>query len=189
MKIRWIESWLTCLIAFLVSMFLTQGCEGDRQYNPRETQAHIGALVVESGAEYSQLSEGLWSYSDSSCLEYNYVGDSMLCLRHVNAGFNCCPLIDATVAVEGDEITITESESFPEGYGHLYTCLFDLDYEIHNIQPGIYTISVQELYLIESDESLQFTVDLSESKSGVFCVERGHYPWGMLVVDGVSSSS
>ena len=57
-------------------------------------------------------------------------------------------------------------------------CLFDLDYEITNLPPGVYTIRVNEPYLWEGAEVLEFTVDLSAVPSGSHCVYRDHYPWG-----------
>ncbi len=164
-----------CLSLFMLLIFMTQGCGTDKHTNPLNSS---GALVGQSEYGGFRLSAAIDTLPDnSSCIEYNFVGDSILYIRHVNAGFNCCPLIAATVDVKGDEITIIESESFPEGYGCNCLCLFDLDYEVYDVQPGIYTISVEELYLTGDDEPMQFSVNLSESKSGVFCVERGHYPW------------
>jgi hypothetical protein len=177
MNMRTQESKSTCLFALLLLLFLAQGCDSDRQTNMPDPSASTGALVGQSGCGGYALSAAVDTLpNNKSCIEYEYVGDSILYLRHVNAGFNCCPLIAATVAVEGDEIAITESESLPGG-GCRCLCLFDLDYEIHDVEPGVFTIFVEELYLRDGDEPLQFTVDLSESKSGVFCVERGHYPW------------
>ncbi len=56
-------------------------------------------------------------------------------------------------------------------------CLFDLDFEIHNIQPGVYTIKIVEPYLYEGEDILEFAVDLSAATSGSFCVNRYLYPW------------
>jgi hypothetical protein len=58
-------------------------------------------------------------------------------------------------------------------------CLFDLDYEIRNLDPGTYVIQVIEPYLEEGDEKLEFEVDLISAPTGAYCVDRSHYPWGM----------
>jgi hypothetical protein len=53
-----------------------------------------------------------------------------------------------------------------------------VDYKINNLPPGEYTIKVNEVYLEEGDELLEFTVNLPPSPySGIFCVFRSHYPW------------
>jgi hypothetical protein len=111
-------------------------------------------------------------------MEYTYDGESTLLLKHINAGFNCCPdEIIANITIEGNLITIEEDESLESG-GCDCICLFDLDLEITNLQPGEYTIKVIELYVFPDDEPLEFTVDLSSSPSGIYCVERTIYPWG-----------
>jgi len=59
-------------------------------------------------------------------------------------------------------------------------CLFDIDYEIINLQPGEYTIKIIEPYLEPylkyGEEILKFTVDLSSSTSGSYCAGRNYYP-------------
>ncbi|MBN1213744.1 MAG: hypothetical protein JXA92_14315 [candidate division Zixibacteria bacterium] len=113
--------------------------------------------------------------SDQDCIEYEYDGTGTLALKHVNAGFNCCPIMDNSVIIEGNTITIREVEI--EGLCDCL-CLFDLDYEIINLPPGTYTIRVEEPYLWEGDDPLEFPVDLEEAVTGSFCVSRTYYPWG-----------
>jgi hypothetical protein len=113
---------------------------------------------------------------DQDCMEYQYDGESILSLKHVNAGFNCCPEIAANITIEDNIITIEEIEISGECF---CLCLFDVDYEISNLPPGEYTIKVNEVYLEEADEILEFTVDLTSSPSGTHCVYRDHYPWGI----------
>ncbi|UCD95568.1 MAG: hypothetical protein JSU69_05825, partial [Candidatus Zixiibacteriota bacterium] len=103
--------------------------------------------------------------------------DNTLFLTHVNAGFNCCTDPAANIVIEGNVITITESES---GEHCDCLCLIDLELKITDLPPGEYVIKVVEMYLEEGDQLLEFTVDLAESASGSFCVERDHYPWGVV---------
>lgn len=117
---------------------------------------------------------------DQDCVEYQYDGEGILLLKHVNAGFNCCPdEILGEIAVMGNTITITENESLEPSGGCDCLCLFDVDYQISDLPPGEYTITVDQLYLEEGDEMLEFTVDLISSPSGSHCVYRDHYPWGI----------
>jgi hypothetical protein len=115
---------------------------------------------------------------NQDCLEYDYDGQSVLRLKHVNAGFNCCPdtLIGAFHISVG-EIIIDESELLTTGGCHCL-CLYDLDYEITGLAPDQYSIRVNQPYLTSGAEVLEFTLDLTSAKSGTFCVTRDFYPWG-----------
>jgi hypothetical protein len=116
---------------------------------------------------------------NQDCVAYQYDGAGVLLLRHVNAGFNCCPTeILAEVTIEDGIISIVEDESL-EGGGCFCLCLFDVDYSIDNLPSGEYTIRVYGMYLQEGDQILEFTVDLGSSPSGIHCVYRDHYPWGI----------
>lgn len=114
---------------------------------------------------------------DQDCIDYNYDGQSVLSINHINAGFNCCPEeLLAEFEIENGVITITESENLDNG-GCYCLCLFDFDYEIRNLPPGRYTIRVIGMYLGD-DDPIEFTVDLpAEPYSGQYCVYRDHYPW------------
>jgi hypothetical protein len=102
---------------------------------------------------------------------------AVLHLDHLNAGFNCCPIIGADIDVDGSLITITERES-PDSLGFCAClCLFDVGYEIWQLPPGQYTIRFVELYLEPGDDPLEFPVDLSAAPDGSACVSRHHYPW------------
>ena len=139
-----------------------------------------GVIVNYDGCkEFAKGTPGDDTPPDQDCIEYQYDGVSVLLLKHVNAGFNCCPdEILADITIEDNVITIDEDESLESG-GCYCLCLFDVDYQISNLPPGEYTIRINGLYLEEGDEILQFTVDLASSPSGSFCVYRDHYPWGI----------
>jgi hypothetical protein len=113
---------------------------------------------------------------DQDCMEYQYDGQSLLLLKHVNAGFNCCPEIAADISIEDNLITIEEIELSGDCD---CICLFDMDYEIRDLPPGEYTITVVEPYVPEGEQVLEFTVDLVSSPAGSFCVYRDYYPWGV----------
>lgn len=117
--------------------------------------------------------------SNWDCIEYEYDGASVLTLNHINAGFNCCAIAGAEITIDDNLITIIESESF-DSLGPCYClCLFDLELEIINITPGTYTIIVEELLVVEGDDPLEFTIDLTTTPvSDSYCVFRDHYPWG-----------
>lgn len=115
---------------------------------------------------------------DQDCMVYQYDGEGVLLLEHINAGFNCCPdELLAEITIQDNIITIEEDESLESG-GCDCLCLFDVDYRIDNLPPGEYTIKAYGMYLLGA-EILEFTVDLTSSPSGMHCVYRDHYPWGI----------
>ena len=114
--------------------------------------------------------------SNQDCIDYHYNGNNVLLLTHLNAGFNCCPVISANIDIKDHVITIAEKEI--NGLCDCL-CLFDLDYQIINLPPGEYVIRVIEPYIGEDDEPLEFVVNLSETPSGTYCVKRSTYPWGL----------
>jgi len=138
-----------------------------------------GNLVGTSSCKSFQLGQAVaYVSSDSDCVAYDYDGSGILHLTHVNAGFNCCPEpISADIAVETGQITIDEKEGLESG-GCDCQCLFDIDYEIVNLPPGEYTITINGLYLLPDEEPLESTVNLAADPFGEYCVFRGHYPWG-----------
>lgn len=109
------------------------------------------------------------------CLEYSYDGRGRLTIKHINAAFNCCPgTISAEVVILPGEIRIKEKEASALCDCN---CLFDLDYELINIRPGVYRISVKGPYQPEDEPPLEFVVALKGPVSGTFCVPRTKYPW------------
>ncbi|MBN2381340.1 hypothetical protein JXQ70_00520 [bacterium] len=126
----------------------------------------------EFGADDQAASAGPSNHQD--CLEIQANGN-VLQLRHLNAGFNCCPAqINAEVTLEGPILTISESES---EQGCHCLCLYDLDYTIQGLGPGIYTVRVVEPYLEPGDSVLECQFDMDGSSSTSCCVDRHHYPW------------
>jgi hypothetical protein len=131
-------------------------------------------------AQYSGCKSGdgkIAAPSGSDCLLYTYDGKSLLRVKHSDAAFNCCPsAISADITVEGGTIRIKEKETLPEGPCRCL-CLYDVDYEIHELSSGPYRIEVAELYIQEGDEPLSFAIDLASAPADTLCVSRSHYPW------------
>jgi hypothetical protein len=163
---------LVVMVCFIIGI---GGCK-----KSEETQVDpTGALLQYDGCKQFQGNSNMGQVlvaSTNDCLEYQYDGQSTLTLKHINAGFNCCPGdISAEIEFNGDSITITEIE---QEQGCHCLCLFDLDYEVINLQPGRYTVRVIEPYVEENDQVLEFTLDLFSATSGSYCLERTFYPWG-----------
>ncbi|MFY9151645.1 MAG: hypothetical protein WAO52_06515 [Prolixibacteraceae bacterium] len=111
-----------------------------------------------------------------SCVEFSYnQALKILTLKHINAGFNCCPdSLSCTVTFRNDTIFIQEYE---KNMGCKCNCLYDLDMEIEGVEPGKYLLKLIEPYAMEQQQ-LCFEVDLKNQNQGSYCVSRLIYPWG-----------
>ena len=158
-------------IVYLIAYVFTNGPEPCLVAAPSgDLTSHSSCKSFEGGARADTTPPTL------DCMEWEYDGENTLLLKHVNAGLNCCPIIVAEIGIENNVITIEELDSL-EGGGCDCNCLFDIGYEIIDLPPGEYTISVIEPYRLESEPPLIFTVDLVSSPTGIYCVPRYHYPW------------
>jgi heat shock protein HslJ len=115
--------------------------------------------------------------TNQDCVVWEYDGSGVLSIIHVNACLNCCPgTITADIDMVGSNITISETEG-DDATPCYCLCLYDLTYGMIDIEPGIYTITFVEPYLIQEDEILTATVDLISTATGTFCAMRHEYPW------------
>jgi hypothetical protein len=149
------------------------------QAGPAPCNLVQGTLVDHTGCKsYVVLRDSITN--DQDCIQYLYDGVGALTLKHINAGFNCCPgSLHADFDIGGGLITITESEVYDTVGPCACLCLFDVDYEISGLPPGLYTIRVNGLYVNPGDDPLEFPVDLSGPvDTSYFCVQRDYYPWG-----------
>jgi hypothetical protein len=114
------------------------------------------------------------------CVQFSYDGSDTLHITRINAAFNCCPdSLYIECSLNDNVITIVEKEDLTSG-GCDCICLFDMEYTISGVEPGQYTIRIVEPYRPEDEGNpqLQFSVDLTVTPSGSFCVDRDGYPWG-----------
>ncbi len=111
-----------------------------------------------------------------SCIFYSYDASvNQLILKHINAGFNCCPeSLYCTVSLSNDTIIV---EEFEKESSCNCICLYDLDIELNGVESKTYYIKIIEPYAID-EEKLNFELDLKNITEGSFCVTRKHYPWG-----------
>lgn len=107
------------------------------------------------------------------CIEWHYLPGNVLLLWHHEAGLNCCPNLGTDIVIDGSTITIHETDL---GLCDC-SCLYDLSFQVINLPPGEYTISVVEPLIQEGDKKLECTVDLARFPAGAHCVERTYYPW------------
>jgi hypothetical protein len=162
---------LTALIDYLfISFSLPAECLGTGSGSQGVIIDHTGCKSFRGSSMSADTT------SDQDCIEYAYDGNGTLSIKHINAGFNCCPVIAVDIRFEGSTIVIEELDSLQNG-GCDCNCLFDVNYEITSLPPGLYRIIVIEPYRWEGDPELDFVVDFSSAASGIHCESRTHYPW------------
>ncbi len=126
----------------------------------------------------ADLAQSDVSQSDTlSCIDYIFeAAESKLLLKHINAGFNCCPQkLYCETSLLGDTIIVKESEKSALCDCN---CLYDLDIELLGVLPRTYFIKIIEPYAGD-EEKLYFSVSLDQNSQGSYCVTRKRYPWGM----------
>ncbi len=146
-------------------------CVDRSQYPWEITTTATGALVGDASCKQASLEDTL---DGLTCLEYTYDGSTLL-MTHYNAVLNCCPVLVADVDVTASSIVITEIDSLENG-GCDCICLYDLNYEINDLLPGEYVVTVVEPYIPDGSSVLQDTINLYFDSTGSFCVTRGQLP-------------
>lgn len=142
------------------------------------SQNSQGKLIHVSACKLNKSSNQGNEIPDSlSCAQFNYAASSgTLTIKHINAGFNCCPdKIDCHIIVRNDSILISETES---AAACNCNCLYDLDIQLTNLTSGSYTIHFIEPYAGDQP-ALTFGIDLATETEGEYCVIRKQYPWGL----------
>lgn len=169
-SVFWSMAFILLILTYIIS-----GCE--KTSNVSETKP-TATLIKYSDCKNNAgiLSDTVLNNQD--CIEYNYNNkERILKLKHINAGFNCCPgNITADISINNDAIILNEKE---QNAGCHCNCLFDIEYEIKNFSSMIFKIVVVEPYRPVNEDVLEFNVDLNIQPTGKFCVERNNYPWNM----------
>jgi hypothetical protein len=134
-----------------------------------------GRLTYQSDCLLKSAETGTYP-SNQSCVSYTYSNQTLL-LTHFNAGFNCCPeTISATFSLQNDTLYVFENES--ESLCDC-NCLYDLGMEVNQLNTGLYVVKMVEPYVGNSAEELTFSINLNDSTSGTYCVDRNSYPWNL----------
>jgi hypothetical protein len=135
------------------------------------------SLVGSSACKNHGLKTANDQSSDQDCIRYSWVTGDSLIIKHVNAGFNCCPEgFRVELKVAGDTLIISENEN-----SNMCdcSCLFDLDYKLSGIGKDTWYIRIEEPYARQpGDKKILFKAELKMDSEGEFCVTRTGYPWG-----------
>lgn len=165
------------VVIFVVLTLLTFGCDEEKSGNGFLILS--GKLVSHSDCKNMKFSEILSDVPDTlSCVECNFdASGNKLYLKHINAGFNCCPeSLYCNVSLDNDTIVVRE---FEQTQGCHCDCLYDLEIEVNGVERKRYYIKFVEPYAPEGSR-IGFEIDLAKSVSGSYCIIRKTYPWGMF---------
>jgi hypothetical protein len=135
-----IKKMLSFLSIILVMVFMFTSC---KESSIASEIVASGIIVNFEGCKEFNTSPGVLAYQiekNKECIEYEYNSRNTLYIKHINAGFNCCPgEIVADIDIENNEIIIIEKETNPSCYCQ---CLFDVNYKFIYIAPDVYTIKI-----------------------------------------------
>ena len=170
---RWINVIIMTVIA-IVMIVCVLGCGliDESESDPQVVITSISDCKQPPYGKYADSGDSLTP--DRDCIRYRYSAPGVLLIDHYNAGFNCCTKVDTEYELKGDTITITEVELEAECD---CLCLYDLSYQISDIDSISYLIRVIEPYVNDQQEILEFNVDLNGETDGFYYVTRNFYPW------------
>lgn len=164
------------IIIFILFVCFTAGCEIDNKEDSIESIT--GRITSYSDCKNLKSKDSLSEVEKTqSCIEYNYDSNKKkLHLKHINAGFNCCPgNLYCEISSSNNTIIIQEFEENPLCN---CDCLFDIEFEIDRIEKRDYYLKIIEPYCADQ-EKLFFELKLESNSSGIYCVIRNLYPWGV----------
>jgi hypothetical protein len=167
-----------CII--LILALLLPGCKKEHEAGIQSDVS--GRLVSHTGCKnFSREKKESPVTPDSlSCIDYSYDPLShTLELKHINAGFNCCPdSLFCNISFINDTLIIQEFEK--EALCRC-NCLYDLNITLLGVSPQNYQVKFVEPYT-GSQEKILFEVNLNQQTDGTFCVTRKKYPWGIMSI-------
>ena len=152
---------------YIIVLCLCVGCNDDLP-----DQSLNGTLSCNMQCKYDSGEKTLHNFTS---VDYSYDSDTKtLTIKHINAGFNCCP--DSLIAyfiLSQNTLFINEIENNPKCNCN---CLYDLNFIIQGVDP-----STDSLWFIEpnigTQNTLRFGIDLSNKKQGTVTLKRTQYPW------------
>lgn len=181
MKKEKFVSILGAIFLTFIGIFLTQSCTNKTEKDPVCTDPFAfekaGRLINHTECKNTGgIIETFTSKTDECITFIYYANYNILQLSHINAGFNCCPKkISASYKFTNDTVKIFEKQAEA---GCKCECLYDVNYELRNLSPGVYHIEIfGPLTDGKNKPQLAFDIDIVKHADSTFCMYRGFYPW------------
>jgi hypothetical protein len=96
-------------VSAVLMLFLFAGCQ---KKSTESGTKPAGKLMNMSGCNtFDEGNTATDVPSNQDCIEYVLDEDNVLLIKHINAGFNCCPEIKTEIEVRDNVITIKEIET------------------------------------------------------------------------------
>ena len=168
------KTWKFAILLPVTTAFLIIGCKDQKETAESKIS---GSLINNSECKSLKSGDLKAGIADTlSCVDYTYdASNRRVIMKHINAGFNCCPVsISCEVSTNNDTIIIREKE---QEQACNCNCLFDLDIELEGVGQNNYQVRFIEPYAA-GQEGLIFEMDLTLNNEGEYCVVRKWYPWG-----------
>lgn len=172
------------ILCFFFCLSFVFGCGNSSSSTPQGSKnlTILKDCIGEASAIQRNTSETILSdterSTDKTYVSFLYKNGSVV-LTHLNAAFNCCPSkIDALVEINGSTIIVREEETFGAGICEC-NCLYDLEIELSNIDPKMYTVEIIEPYVTTYDDPIEIDIDFSATTEGAYSFKRNSYPWGI----------
>lgn len=147
--------------SFIIAFFLVIGCLF-LSYN--SFAAPVGRVVGKSECKD-------WK-SRAISVEYKYT-DGILLLEHRNVTYNCCmEKVLSIISVKEGKISIFSKEGYGQHGPCDCLCPFDIKYEIRDLSPNAYTVTIDNTKAEGHNKPIQFIIDLNSLKSGKHHVEE-----------------
>jgi hypothetical protein len=151
------------------------GNQGDGDIN----EVISGELISNTRCKsYTRSGEAIDETPDTiSRVYYSYdIETKKLTLKHINAGFNCCPdSLYCKIELIGDTIVVKE---YQKAAGCRCLCVYDLNIVVKGALMKKYQVRFVERY-VDDQEKLEFGIDLAKDTIGSYSVIRKDYPWGI----------
>jgi hypothetical protein len=166
---------LYLLLGVFILLILPESCSKNKNEEEKIITPPTGKIVSQSACKGKSSPFFADTIRTLSCAKYTFeLEKKKVLMKHINAGFNCCPKIACNINLRFDTIFINEIEI----YGICgCLCLYDLDIEINDVEQKCYQVKFIEPYC-GNQESLCFEMNLIKDKSGTYCAQRLNYPWG-----------
>jgi len=165
------------ILMIVVAALFVLSC--DKETADQQNPDVSGQIVKHTSCKEMLKSAAQFTPDSLSCINYSFDGENKLTVKHINAGFNCCPeSLWCNISLKNDTIIFHE---FEKSASCKCNCLYDLDMEVTGISTKKYFLKFVEPYCGEQ-EKLFFEIDLSEETEGLVCVTRKQYPWGIFTL-------
>lgn len=172
-------------VAFSFILVGLLSCESDDCNCVIENTPAISGKLLDFGQCKSNTDKKTTFADNFTAIEFSYNSTTkILALKQINAAFNCCPdEINGQISEKNGIITVKAVE---KSNACDCSCLYDLSFELKNIEPKTYEIEIVEQYFPADQSPIKITVDFDKQTEGYYTYDRNTYPWGIYSQEATS---